>query len=322
MLYHTLLSSLAAGDTPLSALAARHELNTHAQFSPAFVSQVAALADEVFYDAPSSAEEVARAPDPAGSELARNDTVEKLWGVMMKLFTEVVGEGGMGRVLRAEYRSRGTGGVIGEQVFAMDEGVLGAYVGHRMGWWRGERAPEGVAIQEALNLRPHCGTRRTVNTKSCIGVKEICGVAAAIAAATAFLELHRHRRCREQRRRRATSDSLALPKRAFRGRYEYARFDFDLAIFGDGRHGAVRHHFRFTQEEIRRLAPLHRLHAVPWRYRNTLDAETALCVVTERLAFLGRWEACMALFGKSARWLSAVFNDAVTFLVEEFTPLL
>ena len=30
----------------------------------------------------------------------------------------------------------------------------------------------------------------------------------------------------------------------------------------------------------------------------------------------------MALFGKSAGWLSAVFNDAVTFLVEEFTPLL
>jgi hypothetical protein len=80
-----------------------------------------------------------------------------------------------------------------------------------------------------------------------VGVKEICGVAAAlaaIAAATAFLELHRHRRCREQRRRRAASDSLALPKRAFRGRYEYARFDFDLAIFGDGRHEAVRHHFR------------------------------------------------------------------------------
>jgi len=28
------------------------------------------------------------------------------------------------------------------------------------------------------------------------------------------------------------------------------------------------------------------------------------------------------LFGRSPAWLSAVFNDAVTFLVEEFTPLL
>lgn len=153
MLYHTLLSSLAAGDTPLSALAARYELDTHAPFSSAFVAQVAALADEVFYDAPSSAEEVARAPDPAGSELARNDTLEKLWGVMMKLFIEVVGEGGLGRLLRAEYRSRGTGGVIGEQVFPMDEGTLGGYVGHGMGWWRGERKAEGVAVQEAFKCR-------------------------------------------------------------------------------------------------------------------------------------------------------------------------
>ncbi|KFY73524.1 hypothetical protein V498_10031, partial [Pseudogymnoascus sp. VKM F-4517 (FW-2822)] len=126
MLYHTLLSSLAMGESPLSAVAARYELDTHARFSPDFVAQVAALADEVFYDAPSSAEEVASAPDPAGSELARNDTLEKLWGVMMKLFTEVVGEGGVGRVLRAEYRSRGTGGVIGQQVFKMDEATLGA----------------------------------------------------------------------------------------------------------------------------------------------------------------------------------------------------
>ncbi|OBT94911.1 hypothetical protein VE01_07546 [Pseudogymnoascus verrucosus] len=153
MLYHTLLSSLAAGDSPLSAVAARYELDTHAQFSPAFVAQVAALADEVFYDAPSSAEEVARAPDPAGSELSRNNTLEKLWAVMMELFTEVIGEGGLGRVLRAEYRSRGTGGVIGEQVFPMDEAVLGGYIGHGMGWWRGEREPEGVAVQEAFKCR-------------------------------------------------------------------------------------------------------------------------------------------------------------------------
>jgi exonuclease V len=43
--------------------------------------------------------------------------------------------------------------VIGEQVFAMDEAELGAYVGHGMGWWRGERAAEGVAIQEAFKCR-------------------------------------------------------------------------------------------------------------------------------------------------------------------------
>ncbi|KFY45986.1 hypothetical protein V494_00666 [Pseudogymnoascus sp. VKM F-4513 (FW-928)] len=153
MLYHTLLSSLAAGNSPLSTLAARYELDIHTQFSPAFVAQVATLADEVFYDAPSSAEEVARAPEPAGNELSRNNTLEKLWAVMMRLFTEVIGEGGLGRLLRAEYRSSGTGGVIGEQVFPMDESVLGGYVGHGMGWWKGERAPEGVSIQEAYKCR-------------------------------------------------------------------------------------------------------------------------------------------------------------------------
>lgn len=153
MLYHTLLSSLAAGDTPLSALTARYGLDTHAPFSPAFVAQVGALADEVFYDAPSSAEEVASAPDPPVGELSRNNTLEKLWSVMIKLFTEVIGEDGVGRVLRAEYRSRGTGGVIGEQVFPMDESILGGYIGHGMEWWRGERAAEGVAVQEAFKCR-------------------------------------------------------------------------------------------------------------------------------------------------------------------------
>jgi len=48
----------------------------------------------------------------------------------------------------------------------------------------------------------------------------------------------------------------------------------------------------------------------------------ALYVVLARLAFPGRWEACVMLFRRSLAWLSAVFNDAVTFLVEEFTPLL
>jgi len=63
--------------------------------------------------------------------------------------------------------------------------------------------------------------------------------AALAAAAAAFLLLRR----RAIRRRRAVREAVMV-KRAFRGRYEYARFHFDLGIFGDGRPEAVRHHFR------------------------------------------------------------------------------
>jgi exonuclease V len=48
---------------------------------------------------------------------------------------------GVGRLLRAEYRSRDDGNVIGSHVFGMDDGVLDVYVRGGIGWWRGERAP-------------------------------------------------------------------------------------------------------------------------------------------------------------------------------------
>jgi len=64
-----------------------------------------------------------------------------------------------------------------------------------------------------------------------------CAVA-LVAAAAAFLlvrrRVHQHRRARK----------AVVQQRAFRGRYEYTRFIFDLDIFGDGRPAAVRHHFR------------------------------------------------------------------------------
>ena len=40
---------------------------------------------------------------------------------------------GVGRLLKAEYRSRDDGTVIGSHVFAMDDGVLDIYVRDGMG---------------------------------------------------------------------------------------------------------------------------------------------------------------------------------------------
>ena len=80
--------------------------------------------------------------------------------------------------------------------------------------------------------------------------------------------------------------------------------------------------YRFSIEEICRLATLLRLHAIPWRRRLNPNPETALCVVLACLAYPSRWSRCSELFGRSPAWLSTIFNDVVGYLVQEFKGLL
>lgn len=80
--------------------------------------------------------------------------------------------------------------------------------------------------------------------------------------------------------------------------------------------------FRFSREEIRRLAPLLRIHEVTWSHGVAPAPDLALCVVCARLAFPGRWSTLESLFGRSRAWLSTVFNDTVLFLYRTFLEAL
>lgn len=159
MLYHTLLSQLAVHEVDFAVLARRYDLDASAPFSDAFIAQVGSLDDEVFYDACSAPSSPAASEEEDMSNalavLLAHNSLEALWGLMMQAFAGVApaGAGSIGRILTAEYRARESGEVIGNHTFVMDEEVLGMYVGHEMGWWRGRRKAEGVVVEEAYKCR-------------------------------------------------------------------------------------------------------------------------------------------------------------------------
>jgi exonuclease V len=53
----------------------------------------------------------------------------------------------------AEYRSGGTGALIGKKAFVHDDAVLDDYANDEIRWWRGERATKGVEIEDASKCR-------------------------------------------------------------------------------------------------------------------------------------------------------------------------
>jgi exonuclease V len=63
------------------------------------------------------------------------------------------GAASLGNILKAEYRSRDTGEVVGSKTFAMDKRGLKEYVDKEMQWWRGEREAQGVVVEEAFKCR-------------------------------------------------------------------------------------------------------------------------------------------------------------------------
>ncbi|GJC78182.1 exonuclease V [Colletotrichum liriopes] len=59
----------------------------------------------------------------------------------------------VGRLLAVEYRYRGDGSLIDSQVFPMDDRALNLYLDSTMEWWKADRSPRGVQIEEAYKCR-------------------------------------------------------------------------------------------------------------------------------------------------------------------------
>lgn len=157
MLYHNLLSALASNTVDFDMLAARYSLNTGKMFSDVFIAQVGNLNDEIFYDAQSepsaSQSEEPWSQDSMTTLLAHNN-LSALWSLMISEFQKTIpDENSLGSVLKAEYRSRENGQILGSKAFAMDENELKNYITHEMEWWRGKREPEGVVVEEAFKCR-------------------------------------------------------------------------------------------------------------------------------------------------------------------------
>jgi exonuclease V len=163
MLYHRLLSKLATDTIEFSILAARYNLQSSKVFSDTFIAQICSLNDDgIFYDAQSSQSsqsstqesEQGLSQDSMTVILAHN-TLSSLWSLMISEFqlTFPDGAASIGNILKAEYRTRDSGEIVGSKTFAMDEKELTKYIEHEMQWWKGEREPQGVAIEEAFKCR-------------------------------------------------------------------------------------------------------------------------------------------------------------------------
>ena len=159
MLYHSLLSALATNTVDFSILADRYKLDPLRVFSDSFIAEVGSLNDETFYDAPSipasSQDSITNWSQDSMTTLLAHNTLSSLWSLMISEFQITLPDGAasLGNILKAEYRSRDTGEVMGSKTFAMDERGLTDYVEKEMQWWRGEREAQGVVVEEAFKCR-------------------------------------------------------------------------------------------------------------------------------------------------------------------------
>jgi exonuclease V len=150
MLYHRFFSNLALGNFDADILFRRHQVDMSANLSDSFINQVVAL------DGYNNrvAEKGRRGTEPLDLLLG-NNSVQSLWGLVMREFQLTVPAGtlGVGNVLKVEYRSQIDGSVFGQKTFLHQDKLLDQYLADKMKWWRGEREGRGVVIEEAYKCQ-------------------------------------------------------------------------------------------------------------------------------------------------------------------------
>lgn len=164
MLYRRLFASLAANETPADKVFQRYNLDASAIFSDSFIAEISQL-DSNFPDNVSSSEEgevLLESSQDSVSELLAHNSLSSLWAYMIAEFARIVPNpsppspsmrSSVSKLLVAEYRSGGSGVLLGKKPFAHDDAVLDEYLKDEVRWWRGERATKGVDIEDAFKCR-------------------------------------------------------------------------------------------------------------------------------------------------------------------------
>ena len=155
--YHHLLSNLVTNQVDFEVMLNRHELDGDKPFSDSFIAKIGSLNEGISFDSPASTmvdSSVSSSQDSI-TILLEHNSLRQLWSFMIKTYQSMLpaGRDSIGNVLRAEYRSRDDGEVWGSSTLAMDESVLKLYLDYELKWWKGEREPLGVVIEEAYKCR-------------------------------------------------------------------------------------------------------------------------------------------------------------------------
>jgi exonuclease V len=165
MLYRRLFASLAANETEADKVFERYKLDSSAIFSDTFIAEISQL-DFSFSESATSYDDEGQSffkgsQDPVSDLLAHN-SLSSLWSFMIAEFARTIPipippspnvRSSISKLVVAEYRSGGTGDLIGKKAFVHDDVVLDSYVNDEISWWRGERATKGVDIEDASKCR-------------------------------------------------------------------------------------------------------------------------------------------------------------------------
>ena len=153
MLYHRILSDLATNKLSADMVFDRYELRADELFSDSFIAQIGSLN----VDHSLAQDDLAHLPSSQDSMtvLLAHNTLRQLWTLMMEEFAHTFAGGAksVGNVLKAEYRTRTDGAILGNKAFLYDDIVIQEYLDSGMRWWKGERAAEGVCVEEAYKCR-------------------------------------------------------------------------------------------------------------------------------------------------------------------------
>ncbi|GJD00668.1 defects in morphology protein 1 [Colletotrichum higginsianum] len=172
-LYQRFLSEMAADKLDYLRIFRRYGLDPDAPFSDSFIAQIGSLHDELFdvdmspdgdYIPPSSVstngeteffEESSNQTRASTPDFVKYRTLRELLPLLKAELRDTLPHGAqsVGRLLAVEYRYRGDGSLIDSLVFPMDERALDLYLGSTMEWWRADREPRGVQIEEAYKCR-------------------------------------------------------------------------------------------------------------------------------------------------------------------------
>lgn len=183
MLYHRILSDLATNKVNADIVFDRYELKADVPFTDGFIAQIGGLNEDGFLaqDNPSHTQDDSALPSPQDSMtvLIAHNSLRQLWALMMEEFAHTFSAGAksVGSVLKAEYRTPTDGAILGNKTFLYDGKVMQEYLDSEMRWWKGERAAEGVCVEEAYKCRTcdffdECSWRRNKIEEATLKMRE------------------------------------------------------------------------------------------------------------------------------------------------------
>lgn len=180
MLYRRILSDIATNKVDADIIFDRYELQADISFGDGFIAQIGSLNADALLALDSSQEDSAL-PSTRDSMtvLLDHNSLRKLWTYMMQKFSQTfpAGAKSIGNVLKAEYRTPTDGAVLGNKTFLYDDTVMQEYLDSEMRWWKGERAAEGVCVEEAYKCRTcdffdECSWRRNKIEEATLKMRE------------------------------------------------------------------------------------------------------------------------------------------------------